>query len=97
MRVISKKRLRDFWARHPDAEQPLSAWWAEAKHAAWSNPAAVKQRYNTASIIGDRRIVFNIGGGKYRLVVKVNYAYGQVHVRFVGTHQEYDKIDVEAV
>lgn len=97
MRILSKKPLREFWAKHPDAEQPLKAWWAEAKHATWHNPTEIKQRYPSARIIGERRIVFNIGGGTYRLVVKVNYAYGQVFVRFIGTHEEYDRIDVETV
>jgi len=97
MRVLSKKCLREFWAKHPDAEQPLKAWWAEAKDAAWRDPTEVKRRYPSASVIGDRRLVFNLGGGKYRLVVKVNYPYGQVFVRFIGTHAEYDRVDVESV
>ena len=86
-----------FWERHPAAEQPLRAWFHEAKVAVWASSAALKARYPTASIVTGERAVFNIGGNKYRLVVRINYGSGTVFVRFVGTHAEYDKIDAETI
>lgn len=97
MRVIAKKALRTFWLRHPDAEEPLLAWYREVKHADWHMPAQLKARYPSASIVGDNRVIFNIKGNRYRLVVKINYPYRVVYIRFVGTHAEYDVIDVEEV
>ena len=97
MRVIAKKALREFWQRHPDAERPLLAWYREAEAADWGTPAEVKARYRSASIVGSDRVVFNIKGNDYRLVVRINYPYRTVLVRFVGTHAEYDAIDVEEV
>jgi len=97
MRVIAKKRLRRFWAEHGDAEQALRAWYGEAKAASWGNTAQIKEQYGTASIINAERVVFNICGNKYRLVVWVNYEYRTVYVRFIGTHAEYDAIDAETV
>lgn len=97
MRIISKKMLREFWELHADAEQPLLAWYQEVKHEDWQQPADVKAKYRSASIVGDNRVVFNIRGNTYRLVVKVHYGYGIVYVRFVGTHAEYDEIDVEEI
>jgi mRNA interferase HigB len=97
MRVIAKRALRDFWTKHPDAEEPLLAWYREAEHASWASPAAIRARYANASILRDNRVVFNIKGNSYRLVVKINYPYGVVYVRFVGTHEEYDAINAEEV
>ena len=97
MRVISKRTLRDFWQLHPQAEQPLKAWHQEADKAEWRGPAAVKERFPSASVLAGNRVVFNIGGNKYRLVVQINYAYQVVYVRFVGTHAQYDAIDAEQV
>jgi mRNA interferase HigB len=97
MRVIAKKTLREFWKKHPDTEQPLKVWHAEAEEAIWENPAEIKAHYSTASILKDSRVVFNIGGNKYRLIVKINYAYQICYIRFIGTHQEYDRIDAETV
>lgn len=97
MRVIAKKRIRSFWSRHPDAEGPLRAWYHEASKAEWRNGTDVKARYATASILKNGRVVFNIGGNKYRLVVSVNYPIRIVYIRFVGTHREYDEIDAETV
>lgn len=97
MRVISKKKLKQFWEVHLDAEDFLRAWYAEAKNAAWRNPAIIKDQYRSASILKGSRVVFNICGNKYRLVVKINYPYSVVYVRFVGTHKEYDAIDAEVV
>jgi len=97
MRVIAKSALRNFWAKHPDAEQPLRAWHSEAKSAAWKSPADVKAKYRSASILQSGRAVFNIGGNKYRLVVKINYSFQIVYIRFMGTHREYDRIDAETI
>lgn len=97
MRIISKRSLREFWRRVPDAEPPLAAWYAETAHADWDSPLAVKRRYPSASIIGGNRVVFNIGGNRYRVVVKINHPYRVVYVRFVGTHAEYDRVDAERV
>jgi mRNA interferase HigB len=97
MRIIAKRPLREFWGAYPDVEEPLTAWYREVEKADWSGPAEVKEKYRSASIVGDNRVVFNIRGNHYRLVVKINYPYRVVYVRFIGTHAEYDKIDVEEV
>jgi mRNA interferase HigB len=97
MRVIAKRTLREFWERYPDSEQQLKAWHAEAEDAIWRTPADVKGKYGTASILRDRRVVFNICGNKYRLIVKINYDFQIVYVRFVGTHTDYDLIDAETI
>ena len=97
MRVVSERTLRAFWERHPTAEKPLQAWLAEVKRADWATPAQVKTRFPNASIIRDSRVVFNIGGTRFRLVVWINYAHQAVYVKWFGTHAEYDRIDVERV
>lgn len=97
MRIVAKSTLREFWQRHSDAEEPLLAWYREVEKEDWGNPAQVKEKYGNASIVGDSRVVFNIKGNDYRLVVKINYPYRMVYVRFVGTHAEYDEINVEEV
>lgn len=97
MRIIAKRALREFWSRHPNAEEPLLAWYREVKQADWQMPARLKERYPSASIVGDNRVIFNIKGTHYRLVVRINYPHRVVYIRFVGTHAEYDAIDVEEV
>jgi mRNA interferase HigB len=97
MRIISRKTLREFWERHPDARQPLQAWYADVKHAAWKTPADIKDTYRNASVVANNRVVFNIKGNKYRLVIAIQYEFGIVYIRFVGTHQEYAKIDVTTI
>jgi mRNA interferase HigB len=97
MRIIAKKTLKDFWAAEPAAQAALEAWHAEAKNAQWSAPADVKASYGTASILKDGRVVFNICGNKYRLVVWINYEFFTIYVRFVGTHDEYDAIDAQTI
>lgn len=96
MRIIAKSTLRTFWKRYPDSEGPLLAWYREAQKANWDSPAKVKQLYRSASFVGDR-VVFNIKGNSYRLVVRINYAFKIVLIRFVGTHKQYDAIDVKEV
>ena len=93
MRVISRKTLREFWERHPDARQALQSWYADVKRAAWTKPMDIKRVYRNASFVAHNRVVFNIKGNRYRVVVAINYEYGLVYIRFVGTHQEYDRID----
>jgi len=97
MRVIAKKTLQEFWEQAPDAQGALEAWYAEARHAQWKAPADIKARYAHASIINNERVVFNIGGNKYRLVVAISFTAGIVLIKFVGTHADYDKINVETV
>jgi mRNA interferase HigB len=97
MRIIARRTLKVFWKNHADAEQSLRAWFKFVSAADWNSPAAVKRDYVNASILGDNRVCFNIGGNKYRLVVKINYAYGVIYIRFIGTHAEYDKVDVTEV
>jgi mRNA interferase HigB len=97
MRVIAKKRLREFWEQYPDSEQALCAWHAEAAAATWAMPAEIKAHYGSASVVANNRIVFNICGNKYRLVVHVHYNTSFMYIRFIGTHAEYDKVDVTTV
>lgn len=97
MRVIARPTLERFWKAYPDSEQSLKAWYQEARKADWKDPHAVKDMYGNASVIANSRIVFNIGGNKYRLIVQFNYPRQIALIRFIGTHAEYDKIDAETV
>lgn len=97
MRIFSFRTLREFWERHSDAEQPLRDWYRDANDANWKTPAAIRAQFASASIIAGNRVVFNIKGNNYRLVVRVDYAYGMVFVRFIGTHSEYDRINAAEV
>jgi mRNA interferase HigB len=97
VRIIARRTLREFWERHPDAEQPLRAWYHDTRRADWAMPADVKRVYANASVVGENRVVFNIGGNKYRLVVRINYPFRVCYVRFVGTHHVYDRVNVETV
>ena len=97
MRVIAKKILRDFWLAHTDCEQQLKSWFQETSKAEWENPNMIKQQYPSASILNNNRFVFNIKGNNYRLIVKINFDYQMVWIRFIGTHAEYDKIDANKI
>ncbi len=97
LRIIARRSLREFWERHPDAEQSLRAWYHDARKADWRSPAEVKRVYANASIVGENRVVFNIKGNKYRLVVAINYPYRTCYIRFVGSQAAYDRIDVAKV
>jgi mRNA interferase HigB len=99
MRVIAKSTLVRFWNRRgcADAEAALQSWHDEALKASWKTPQDIKAQYRSASICGNNRVVFNIAGNKYRLVVEMQYSAGIAWVKFVGTHAEYDKINVENV
>ncbi len=97
MRIIAVKRLREFWESHADAEHALKSWYKEATDTRWNEPNDVKRRHPSADIIPGNRIVFNIKGNTYRLIVKIHYNTGIVFIRFVGTHAEYDKIDAATI
>ena len=97
MRIIAKKILRDFWKKHSDCEQQLKSWYQEASNAEWQNPNKIKSEYPSASILNSNRIVFNIKGNLYRLIIKINYDYQIVWIRFIGTHSEYDRINADEI
>lgn len=97
MRIISRKALREFWEKHTDARKALEAWYADTKQANWNNPSDIKDVYRNASFVAHDCIIFNIKGNRYLLVVVVIYKHSIVYIRFVGTHSEYDKIDVTKV
>ena len=99
MRVIAKSSLKKFWESRgcADARGPLHSWYAEALTAKWRTPQDIKDQFASASICGNNRVVINVGGNKYRLVVEVRSQAGIVWVKFVGRHAHYDRIDVETV
>lgn len=97
MKVIAISTLRRFWTRHPDAEQPIKAWHDEARHAAWSAPQDIKDHYASASFVGRNRVVFNIKGNDYRLIVAVAYRFQAIYIKFVGTHAAYSRVDAATV
>lgn len=100
MRVIALSTLKAFWendSSHSDAIQPALAWYKHVLKANWKSPAEVKVDFRSASILKDGRVVFNIAGNKYRIIVWINYAYGVVYIRFIGTHAQYDQIDAQTI
>ena len=99
MRIFSRRTLREFWEWpvYTDSEQSLKAWYDEASKASWQTPNEIKSKYKNASILKGGRVVFNIHGNAYRIVVKINYAFGVIYIRFVGTHEQYDKINADEV
>jgi mRNA interferase HigB len=98
MQIIAKSTLRDFWSRHPQAERPLSDWYTVVAKEDWNGPQDIKQRFGAnVDFIADNRVIFDIGGNKYRLIVRVNYERKRLMIKFVGTHAEYDKVNAEAV
>ena len=97
MKVIAVGTLRDFWARHPDAEQPLKAWYDEAKHAVWRTPQDIRQRYPRASFVGHSPVGFQIKGNDTRVIVAVAYRFQAIYIKFIGTHTEYDRVDAATV
>lgn len=94
-RIIAKSTLREFWEKHNDAEQYLKTWYENAKKSNWKSPTDVKNTYANASILKNGRVVFNIKGNSYRLIVQFNFERQWAFIRFIGTHQEYDKINAE--
>jgi len=98
MQVIARQTLAEFWRRHPPAERPIRAWFAVVSRAHWRSPAEVKRQFgSTVDSVGDNRLIFDLGGNKYRAVVHVSYAFGRVLIKFIGTHAQYDRIDPERV
>jgi len=97
LRVFAKKTLQEFWIQHPDSEQQLKSWYREAEKSEWQNSNQLKREYPSASIVGDNRVIFNIKGNNYRLIVKINFHYQMMWIRFVGNHKEYDRIDATKI
>ncbi len=100
VRVLALSTLRAFWERSSafaDAKEPLLAWYRHALHADWASPTDVKADFGKASILKGGRVVFNMAGNKYRLVVRINYTNQIIYVRFVGTHAQYDRIDAQTI
>jgi len=93
LRIIAKRTLKEFWENHPDAEEALKAWYDEAIKANWKTFNEIKAEYRTASILGNDRVVFNIKGNHYRLIILILFAKSKIFIRFVGTHAEYDRVD----
>jgi len=96
-RIIAKSTLKEYWENHADSEQYLKTWYDTAKTAKWFSPNDVKLTYINASILRDSRVVFNIKGNSYRLIVKFNYQKQWAFIRFIGTHSEYDKINADTI
>lgn len=97
MRVIAKKTLRDFWEKYPDSQEPLENWYYEAIKADWSSPQQIKEKFRNVSIVSDNRVIFNIKGNDYRLIVKINYPHRLIYIRFVGTHKQYDTVEATQI
>ena len=100
MRVIAKRTLREFWessSKYADAKGPLEAWHAEAIKATWQSPQELKAQFSNASVLKNNRVVFNIAGNKYRLVVAIDYLRQAIFIKFIGTQKQYDEIDAETV
>ena len=97
VRIIAKRTLREFWEKHAECEQPLKSWYQETENATWASINELKIDYPKASILSDNRIVFNIKGNKYRLIIKFNFDFKLCWIRFVGTHAEYDKINANKI
>ena len=97
MRVIAKRILREFWEKQTDSEEQLKTWYRETSKALWTSPIKIKSEYPKASILKSGRVVFNICGHKYRLIVQINYSRQWVFIRFIGTYRDYDKIDADKI
>ena len=93
MRIIARRTLREFWEKYNESEQQLKVWYHDVRNSDWKSPNEIKKLYPSASLLNDNRVVFNIKGNRYRLIVKVNYDLQIIYIRFVGTHVEYDKIN----
>lgn len=99
MKIISRATLREFWEnpKYSDAEQPLKAWFDEVKHGVWKSPQDIKSKYRNTSFIANNRVIFNIHGNKYRLIIAVRYDISIVFIKFIGTHKQYDEIDASTI
>lgn len=96
-RILSKRRIREFWEKYPDSKSYLETWYETANKAEWKNPNELKEFYATITILKNSRVVFNIKGNDYRLIAKINYKKQWMFIRFIGTHSEYDKIDADTI
>jgi len=97
LRIISRKALKDFWVKYPDSEQALKAWFKEITSKKWKNINELKLHYPSMSIISNKLVVFNIKGNHYRLLVRINFEFQLGYIRFIGNHQQYDKIDITKI
>lgn len=98
MQIIAKRALREFWNKHPKARAPLEAWYQIVSKADWTSPAEIKAAFGSnVDFVADNRVIFDIGGNRFRLIVHVAYAFKRVLIKFVGTHGEYDRINAELV
>jgi len=97
MKIVSVKILKEFWIKFPDSEQALRSWVEEARLAKWDQPADIKEKYRSASVLKGKRVAFNIKGNDYRLIVAVAYRFGAVYIKFIGTHEQYDAINAETI
>ncbi|RLD22515.1 MAG: type II toxin-antitoxin system HigB family toxin [Bacteroidetes bacterium] len=97
IRIIAKKTLRLFWGKHANSEQYLKTWYETTRNSKWNSPNDIKKVYAAASILPNNRVVFNIKGNTYRLIVKFNYQRQWAFIRFIGTHAEYDRIDAKTI
>ncbi len=97
MRIVAITTHQAFWEKHPDAKAPLQAWYALASRAKWQSPSDIKAAYRNASLVANERVVFNIKGNDYRLVVLVRFGQGLMFIRFVGSHSQYNKIDLSTI
>lgn len=96
-RIIAKRTLREFWEEHPDCEQHLKTWYETAKKSNWRNSNEIKAVFRNASVVGNNRVVFNIKGKHYRLIVKFNFERQWAFIRFIGSHKAYDKINAAEI
>ena len=96
-RIFAKSTLRRFWEKHPDYEQYLKTWYNTTINSDWKTPNEVKQTYASASILKEGRIIFNIKGISYRMIVKFNFEKQWAFIVFIGTHTEYDRIDANTI
>ena len=98
MQIVALRTLRQFWEKHPQAETPVRIWYASVSKAEWQSPADVKRQFGGAvDFVADNRVIFDLSGNKYRLIVHVSYTYKRVLVKFIGTHAEYDRIEAETI
>ena len=97
MRIISRKTLREFTVRHPQSKQSLDDWYDMALRAKWDTPADIKQVARSVDILPDNRVVFNISGNHYRLILKIEYEFRIIYIRFIGTHDDYDRVDATTI
>jgi mRNA interferase HigB len=97
LNIISAKKLREFYDKHPDAEQSLKTWYKTASKAEWEDFNDLKIDYPSADYVGDGRVVFNISGNNYRLILRINFQFKNAMIKWIGTHAEYDKIDAKTV